>query len=50
MGKWGQTLVSPCPFPTLVPRSFIFAASVTPLRNKMGTDPAFPAHSIQFGI
>ena len=25
-------------------------AHVIPLRNKMGTDPAFPARSIQFGI
>lgn len=46
MGRRGQTL----DFQTLVSPLSLFQAPAIPLRNKMGTDPAFPAHSIQFGI
>lgn len=46
MRRRGQTL----DFQTLVFPLSHFPAPAIPLRNKMGTDPAFPAHSIQFGI
>ena len=49
-GRRGQTLDFRPSISALASLPLHLPAHVIPLRNKMGTDPAFPARSIQFGI